>query len=195
MQPAASSITTKLTTPFHNILSIHHSLLPLLSSSASPSLRPLSPSPSPPCHVFHSSPLWSFLLTFKPTFAFGRQPSSIFTSASFPIFSTYLEFAPACPSARSSSSHLSFTIRPNFVFHFFFLNVSFGAQHPQFCFGAFAFWEHPAVVSDAPISVLGISNSWIISTVFILTVFYLKSSRRLAQSPDWVSKISSYMLL
>lgn len=44
LQLHASPLTT---TPFHNILSIHHSLSLLLSSSASPSLLPFSPSPSP----------------------------------------------------------------------------------------------------------------------------------------------------
>lgn len=84
------------------------------------------------------SSMMSFPLTFKPTFASEHQPPSIFTSASFPIFSTYLEFVPACPSPRFSPSHLSFTIRPFLIFHFQMSHLAL-FPFPQFCFLLYEF--------------------------------------------------------
>lgn len=75
-----------------------------------------------------------FPLTFKPTFAFEHQPPSIFTSASFPIFSTYLEYVPACPSPRFSPSHLSFTIRAFLIFHFQMSHLTLNSISLSFAF-------------------------------------------------------------
>lgn len=100
-----------------------------------------------------------FPLTFKPTFAFEHQPPSIFTSASFPIFSTYLEFVPACPSPRFSPSHLSFTIRPFLIFHFQMSHLALNSISLSFAF----YWMRS--LSPPAVSYFGREVFWEISNL------------------------------
>lgn len=92
-----------LSPPLH-FTTFHPSIIPSCSSLIV--LHPLyCPShllPLPLSCLSLPSFMISFPLTFKPTFAFEHQPPSIFTSASLPIFSTYLEFASVCPSPSFS---------------------------------------------------------------------------------------------
>lgn len=75
LQAAASSISTKPTSPFHQVLSIHHSL-PLILLFCLTLLTAFLPLPLPLSSLSPRSfmlSLVSLLLTFKPTFAFEHH--------------------------------------------------------------------------------------------------------------------------
>lgn len=102
-------------------LSIHHAL-PLPFSFILP--HPLTALSSRSlCHFFQLSLLCSLIsppLTFKPTSAFALYPSLPHLSSllSLPIFSIYLKFPSACPSACFTVLSIYLSLRLLLIFHF-----------------------------------------------------------------------------